>query len=573
RIFVFPLIGLSIMVAAYCLFKGVDAPMVIQAGGLISAFFFGSLVCHGELACIKPHAKYLTLYYLALSLGGALGGVFVVICSPMLFTAYFELHVGFILAIGLAAIAFHARTDHYWFRKVPYGVSVVVFGVLAIGLSTPLVLHVRKVTSQDDGNESQIEFKVRDFWGVLAVKRSGSDATNDEKLQLVNGRINHGNQYVNEKWRLYPTTYYCKGSGIALAIQRHPRRLKQESLRIAVIGLGTGTVAAWGEAGDLIRFYEINPEVKRVAEENFYYLSESRLKNNTEVDVVLGDARIQMQRQLKAGKKQNFDVIAVDAFSSDAIPRHLLTLESVELYQNHLRDPSKGIIAIHISNRFLDLEGICHRIGKELGYQPLLIECNPDPDELHWGYDNTWVLFTKNRAVLDDVEIKDAKWRWEIDWTRTDLEDLILVETGETIDLSAEPNYDFPSLADVYANSGVNRLAILEEQLKKAALPGNSDSDRKEARMELQKFVNQEAGQTITLTPDTPFDSSVFEQPIQSSRRETIFEMKAKWEKAKRQFNVLWTDDFGSLWQVIRLKFDWKESRDELLDWLGGWGE
>ncbi len=91
--------------------------------------------------------------------------------------------------------------------------------------------------------------------------------------------------------------------------------------------------------------------------------------------------------------------------------------------------------------------------------------------------------------------------------------------------------------------------------------------------MELQKFVNQEAGQTITLTPDTPFDSSVFEQPIQSSRRETIFEMKAKWEKAKRQFNVLWTDDFGSLWQVIRLKFDWKESRDELLDWLGGWGE
>ena len=495
----YPMFAISMLLAWTCLEMGVDAKMWLQATGLISAFFFGSMVCHGELSCNKPSNQYLTLYYLAISVGGALGGIFVVLIAPNIFESYLELHVGLILAIVLTAIAFHARTENPFFKKVNFRISATVSIVLSIGLCVPF-LH-NAYTSIQKKDDETIVYRVRDFWGILTVSDSGSKEKDDELRKLLNGRINHGNQYKDQRWRLYKTTYYCEGSGVGLAVERHPKRqmVNPLNLKIGVIGLGTGTMAAWAEEGDEVLFYEINPEVKKVAEEFFFYLGESRQQKNAKVNVILGDARIQMMKQEKANALQNFDIIAVDAFSSDAIPRHLLTKECVELYQRHLHPD--GIIAIHISNRFLDLEGICYRLGIELGYQPILINCN-DPED-HWGYSNTWVLLTHSDEFQNDPIINMNRAEWKIEWQATYLEDFIK------------------------ENGGNSKDSLLKE---------------KEG---LSQFRS-----SLSLDKKTEFDKLIAQHNL-----------------AEKQFDVLWTDDFGSLWQVIRLEFDLKSSWQDLKDW------
>lgn len=530
RIVFYPLFALSVLAAVMCLHMGVNAPMWVQAGGLISAFFFGSMVCHGELACNKPDSRYLTLYYLAVSVGGALGGVFVVLCAPFIFTAYFELHVGLILAIWLTAIAFHARTDNKFFRVVPYLGSVALFGVLCFLLCLPVIEHMRVSLIEDELDGDQVIYKHRDFWGILTIKITGTPEEDNERLQLLNGRINHGNQYTDERWRLYPTTYYCEGSGIALSIEKNPRRLAGDKMRIAVVGLGTGTVAAWGKQGDLVRFYEINPKVQYVAENKFYYFREAREKNGTEVDVVLGDARIQMQRQLENDDKQKFDVIAVDAFSSDAIPRHLLTKECVELYREHLRDKKKGIIAIHISNRFLDLEGICYRIGRELGYQPLLIDCNPDEDDLHWGYDNTWVLLTEDKEFIKSLNKTSSVSWWEYEWRRRRVEDFLRDELEVELDLRL----------------GKKMVAMKEDKPDEPA------------------FITQDE---MLAAYDADSLEKYAEQLSSAEKKKEFKKLLQKLRTVDKQFQILWEDDFGSLWQVIRMEFDWEENKKEIKEW------
>lgn len=527
RFIFYPLFALSVLGAVVCLYMGVSAPMWVQAAGLLSALFLGSLVCHGELASNKPDTRYLTLFYLAVSLGGALGGMFVVLLAPVIFPGYFELHVGLILAVFLSVIAFHARTDNRFFHFVPYSASVGISMVLAILLSWPVIAHVRTTLSEDEQDGDEVVYRTRDFWGILTVKKTGSPEKDNEILELLNGRINHGNQYVDERWRLLKTTYYCEGSGIGQAIELNPRRLRGEPMRIGVIGLGTGTVAAWGEQDDLVRFYEINPEVKKVAEELFYYFREARARKGTTVDVVLGDARIQMRRQIEEDNPQQFDVIAVDAFSSDAIPRHLLTLESVKLYEEHLRDRERGIIAIHISNRFLDLDGVCYRIGRELGYDPILIECDPDPDELHWGCDSSWVLLTRNVEFLQNDELMVSKSPWAFEERRRDLEDFLLEQLAVDLDLTLRQK-------DQQATSEITHQEMLG----------------KFEEIDFEKYASQ------------------LENDEQKTR---LAELLTAVEKADSQYQVLWTDDFGSLWQVIRLEFDWESNRKELKEWIDDW--
>lgn len=582
RFLFYPLFGLSVLAAVVCLYMGVDAPMWVQVAGLISAFFFGSLVCHGELACSKPGPKYLTLYYLAISIGGALGGVFVVLIAPNIFKSYFELHTGLVLAICLTAIAFHSRADNRFFRYVPYLVSVGISLIIMIALSCPIIIQAVQSVAKSEDKDEQVILRERDFWGVLTVKESRYTQTNDDgteettiKRQLLNGRINHGMQFVNEKWQRYKTTYYCEGSGVGLAVARNPRRLAGKDLKIGVIGLGTGTMAAWGIRDDTIRFYEINPLVKQVAEEKFFYLTNAT-KDGVNVDVILGDARIQMQRQVENNDAQGFDLIAVDAFSSDAIPRHLLTLESVKLYQQHLRDEADGIIAIHISNRFLDLEGICYRIGKELGYEPVLIEFSEN-DGNFWEYSNTWVLLTHNTEFLDDPEVLISHGTWAVDWHRNRLQRLIEQLTDDEIDLSQSEDYDFGVLALRHAATGRNRFEELVDSWQDAqkTFDQNRSDTKAKTRMEnareaVEEFLSDELDEEIKLVSWEEFDREKFGKMVEVAREQSVLKTYANWQKAKKQFQVLWTDDFGSLWQVIRLEFDWKKNRKEILDW---WNE
>jgi spermidine synthase len=237
----------------------------------------------------------------------------------------------------------------------------------------------------------------RNFYGGLKVSDEGDGS--DRYRKLTHGTINHGVQYLSGSRRRQPTTYYGDNSGVAKVVRAAQER---GPVRIGVIGLGTGTMAAFGRPGDVVRFYEINPLVEKLARSEFTYLAESKGK----VDVVMGDARLSLERE----PPQNYDVLAVDAFSSDAIPIHLLTREAVDLYFRHL-SPG-GVLAVHVSNRYLALEPVVKRIADVTKRYVR----NVDSSDVHetGEYGSTWVLVTesptafKNARVSDADDLKDA---------------------------------------------------------------------------------------------------------------------------------------------------------------------
>ncbi|MEA3341755.1 MAG: fused MFS/spermidine synthase, partial [Chloroflexota bacterium] len=248
------------------------------------------------------------------------------------------------------------------------------------------------------------------FYGTLRVAEF-TDDYDKAYYSLRHGRIMHGFQFLDEQWRRRPTSYYGPQSGAGLAARLHPRRLDNgiclSPLKIGVIGLGVGTMAAYGEPDDTIRFYEINPHVIRMADEYFSYCKDSK----AEVDIVLGDARISLERALLENKPEQFDVLVVDAFSSDSIPMHLLTRECMNLYRQHLAED--GILAIHISNKHLDLEPLVRGLAAEIGYEAVLIG-NDDVEEE--GVDSSdWVLVTTNQEFLQDEEVAKGISDWPDD--------------------------------------------------------------------------------------------------------------------------------------------------------------
>lgn len=470
RTFFGALMVLSVGLANFCIVEGTSVPLPLQIFGYSLALFACCMTCHGELAKSRPHPKYLTLFYLFVSLGGALGGVFVVVVAPLVFTDYLELHVALIAAPVITFLAIMLSSDWKAIRNisiiVPIG-ALLVFGALIIGnpkafvdsqeLRIALVVAIgfcivrvpkdslKKWVSVlgklvplafvivvliainavlfDDAfsNDPNVVMKKRDFFGTVKIldntKSSRYDGTQDKKYTLLNGRINHGFQFRDEAFRRERTSYYAPGSGVGVAIAQHPNR--ENGLKLGVIGLGTGTIAAWVEEKDEIIFYEINPIVKEVAYSEFFtYLRDANVPKE---NVVLGDARIKLAQQLREGDKQQFDVLAVDAFSSDAIPRHLLTQECIELYKEHLK--TDGILAIHISNRFLNLEPIVYKLAELAGYKSFCVSFNDDDDA--WGemgdLQSTWILLTNNRELYESEEflLNTDSWNPETDilWT------------------------------------------------------------------------------------------------------------------------------------------------------------
>ena len=231
----------------------------------------------------------------------------------------------------------------------------------------------------------------RNFYGVLRVWQTGSDEAT--KRILVHGTIMHGNQYSDPVLRREPTTYYTATSGIARAIEsRHP---SIEPVKVGVIGLGTGTIAAWGAKGDVYRFYDINPAVIEIAKRDFTYLGDS----DATIETPLGDARLVLEREAPQG----FDVLAIDAFSSDAIPVHLITSEALEIYLRHMK-PS-GIVAFHVTNRFLDLVPVVEGLANARG---LAVAWISDSGDGKAGSSSEWVLLSADPAALEKPSIADA---------------------------------------------------------------------------------------------------------------------------------------------------------------------
>jgi hypothetical protein len=582
-------------VACWILNEGADVNISKQVVIYATILFTCCMTCHGELVSCKPHAKYLTLFYVLISAGGALGGVFVAIVAPYTFHGYWEYHISLVACCAVTLIAWCSlrvwqrppsaafwiwamivaanvtlvayffyqpledvidakdetilfgvygviqfiglivtgaverrwmgliatwavvssllcawmigygtwqlpgvisstyRTviiscaiaspivataflwcGHWIERPLPrtlvsrfylpgslYLIVTAVYGTLwyfekierwqaesffmtagaallmewsargfrgpdrpSIGfwfwvpgitlillLSNSLAMIVRSDNAADE--DKQTVHTSRNFYGVLRVQEEGFYDEEDQafvtlKYALTHGQIKHGFQFVDEYRKTQPTTYYGRESGIGVAIQmsreRQPGKDKHP-LRVGVVGLGTGTIAAYGEKGDTFRFYDINADVVALSDEYFTYLHDSAART----EVVIGDARIMMEREIAAEQRQQFDVMAIDAFSSDAIPVHLLTSECGEIYRQHLRPG--GILAVHISNRFLDLNPVSRGLAEHLGWKAYRIENSGDDDA--GVFSSTWILLTSDEELGRVAAFQDALTPWK----------------------------------------------------------------------------------------------------------------------------------------------------------------
>ncbi len=324
-----------------------ENPRIILFIPLFSiGLFFCCMTCHGELARLKPHPRYLTHFYLMISAGGAMGGVLVGLIAPHVLHAYYELPLGMVACAALILIVVKQDASLEWFLRWTQPAPIVA---LAATVALAVFVGMQIYKSAEDAR-----LQVRNFYGALKVTDTGPASDLDARRQLTHGTISHGEQFLNPTRRDWPTTYYGPNTGIGVSIRE---KQKNGAVRIGVIGLGTGTVAAYGRWGDYIRYYEINPLVPWIARTQFTFVGDCRGK----LEIAMGDARLTLEREAP----ENFDVLAVDAFSSDSIPVHLLTREAMQLYFHHLKPD--GILAVHISNRYLDLEPVLEGEAKALG--------------------------------------------------------------------------------------------------------------------------------------------------------------------------------------------------------------
>ena len=373
---------LVVMLAAlgYTISKtDVSLPIGIAILFFLVECFLAGLFCHAETYALRPErGSETTLFYLLLAAGGAAGTFLIGIASPLIFSANYDLAITFFVT---AALAVAVTWSDGWPQRLLWSTAS------ALLLFFTIMLHTAYM------HDALLE--VRNFYGTLRVKQTAT-AQGDPERMLLNGTIQHGTQIFADGLMRTPTTYYAADSGIGLALRfccspegsdvPRPRN-------IGVIGLGTGTLAAYGHAGDHIRFYEINPLVRPIAQNLFTYLRDS----HAQITFADGDARTSLTREAP----QQFDVLVVDAFSGDAIPLHLLTTEAIALYKKHLaRD---GIIAFHVSNQYLNLVPEIAQLAIATNMQSRLIDSAGD--EAAGTYRSTWVLLTNSPAFFERPEV------------------------------------------------------------------------------------------------------------------------------------------------------------------------
>ena len=351
-------------------------PIRTTVPAICAALFIACLFCHGELHRRRPSPRYATQYYLFIAAGGALGSMFVGVLAPLIFRGSYELAWSLVYTAALAAVLLWK--DHFIWR--------FFWPAATLGLLVVVVLQV-KVYSENT------IVQVRSFYGTLRVTEESTEEAGMYRT-LVHGNIQHGTQYFgSDQFRHDPTTYYAHNTGIGLALDLC---CKGRARRVGAVGLGAGTLAAYGLPGDVFRFYEINPRVEIIANNVFTYLRESKAK----IEIAHGDARLSME----AEPPEHYDVIAVDAFSGDAIPVHLLTAEAIKLYQRHLQPG--GIVAFHISNQYLDLAPVVKAQADHAGLRAVIISTPDNPDEGAFAAD--WVLVTANEKFLAIRKVSDA---------------------------------------------------------------------------------------------------------------------------------------------------------------------
>jgi hypothetical protein len=469
------LLAVALGSMAYSLFADNTGNVPIKVGVplFLMGLFTCCMACHGELARLKPHPRYLTHFYLMISAGGALGGALVALAAPLLSNGYYEMPLALLACGALAVVVLRTYPEPAWFRNLLPApqflcgmVTLLVAGYTTYALRSGLIDPAHTVASwfrktwqpPDEFDQAVLvcalilaaafalailrgdpklrwvrrwaewgafgtellalalagyigygmreantgyRAMTRNFYGGLKVRDSGAASELDATRTLTHGTINHGEQYLNLARRDLPTTYYGPNTGVGIAIR--DRQSAGRAIRVGVIGLGTGTLASYGRPGDYYRFYEINPLVLRMSvpppgqEPLFTFLADCKARH----DVAMGDARLSLEREAS----ENFDVLAVDAFSSDSIPVHLLTKEAMNLFFRHLRPD--GILAVHISNRFLDLEPVVGTESQALGKVARTVDT--DEDQTQDVFSATWVLVTAPEPGFGDFIANASK--------------------------------------------------------------------------------------------------------------------------------------------------------------------
>ncbi len=417
-----------------------SADVWFELGACLFLVFVLCMVCHGEVVRLRPSPEHLTTFYLCISGGGALGGIFVGIIAPQLSSRPMEFQAS-IIATGALVIITLYRNKHSWLYKAPQwaviggAVVFVAFPLLAARMSAGIASSFHQmqyfqvsallcvpvvpmigmfVMKPKEGfptvpvagllvalvlllgfgfyrvpwaNNGTTVARIRNFYGVLEVQQSPQETV------LMHGKTVHGSQWRSPAMRQVPTTYYGTDSGIGQLMLYHPKRNPMSPMRIGVVGMGAGTLAAYGVPGDYIRFYELNPGVDQLVRGKdswFSFVNDS----SAQVDVVLGDGRISLERELREGHPQNFDVLVLDAFNGDAVPVHLLTEEAIRMYFKHI--VPDGVLAAHVSSTTVDLSPVLLASEQQLHLAGIVTNLNDRRSNIT----STWIFLSRNPESL-----------------------------------------------------------------------------------------------------------------------------------------------------------------------------
>lgn len=383
------LFSICLVMAILLFYLGRQFDLFSQLFLLLMLLFSGCMLCHGELVRSKPAHGALTAFYLVLAAGGVLAGLAVNVLAPLVFTQYWEFPLVLLAIFWLVALQRQQRLWRSMLALVAGVLFISCFGVAEYWLGQHDVA------------------KTRNFYGSLTVR--DAQINGQWQRQLIDGTTSHGAQYLDAEQALTPLSYYRPGTGVSLALTQFlpadTRRTVTQltERRVGLVGLGAGALAAYGRHGDNFLFYEINPAVINAAQQHFSYLSQSAAT----LQIIPGDARQVLQQQYVEHGSQQFDVLVLDAFSSDAIPMHLLTAEALALYWQHLMPD--GVLAIHISNNYLDLSSVLRNHANDLALQAVFIptaadSANPAATE--------WVLLSRNTRFLTQPAITAASKPW-----------------------------------------------------------------------------------------------------------------------------------------------------------------
>ena len=455
-----PLFAVTALLVVLALFRGEDMRLTSQIAVYLVFLFVACMVCHGEVARLKPNARYLTSFYLLLSAGGAAGGIFVAIIAPSIFPTFWEYQLGlWAIALLLLVILFRDRTSwlhntkpnllvpiaaltlllivpkylvHAGMIRMPASLSLAYNFSLGLLISVCIwlaftggpnwaqhrkfrwyemtaigsfLLLTTALCVQINAN-NEYTYRQRNFYGAVAIYAHWDVDMIHVAYEFMHGRTIHGIQLTEN--RKQPASYYGEGSGARFALLTNPQR-EAGPMRVGAIGLGIGTIAAYARPGDVYRFYEINPEVIDLAQGKkgyFTYLQDSAAR----IEVVPGDARLSLEAEAARGDLQNFDVLFVDAFSGDSIPVHLLTKEAMALYLSHLRGPD-SVIVVNVTNRAIDISPVVAGLAQEYGLKARLIDA---PNRSGIFLRSDFVLLTRGKS-LDVPEIQKVGYRMRQD--------------------------------------------------------------------------------------------------------------------------------------------------------------